>query len=78
MKLRYVVTPPFDAPGRSDRRTTRITSIKNNNFFVNVCARESELVRGYNNFPKKMLLFSELLLCTAESTITNGTGNVIS
>jgi hypothetical protein len=37
MKIRHVImTSPFDIFGRSDWRTGRITTIKNNNFIFNV------------------------------------------
>jgi hypothetical protein len=78
MKLGYMMTSPYNALGWSDHRTTRFTSIKNNNFLVNVGTRKSNLVRQWNNFTKKKLLFWELVLGTVESTMTNGTRNTVS
>jgi hypothetical protein len=44
------MTTPFDVFGRSYNRTRRISSVKNNNVFVDVGNREGELVRWWNNF----------------------------
>ena len=73
-----VMTSPSDAVRRSDGRTIRVTSIKYNDFLVDIIYRHGRReIRWQDNFTKFTLLFFLLLLGTANSPSTNRISNSV-